>query len=195
MAIKSVKNKTRSGSLLIGNPPFIPTDFESIATLTGNGSANNLTFSSIPSTYKHLQIRSLVGLAGGQSFAALEFNADSSATYAWHRLFADGASVGASGLTTRTNTHSTIMTGGNTVPNALAASIVDIHDYASTTKNKTVRTFSGLDTNNNVTDYNFLQLSSALWPSTSAITTIKIISLNSLAFSRTSVFSLYGIKG
>ena len=37
--------------------PEVPPAFESIATLTGDGTASTLTFSSIPSTYVALQVR------------------------------------------------------------------------------------------------------------------------------------------
>ena len=37
--------------------PVTPSSFESIATVSGTGSSGTITFSSIPATYKHLQIR------------------------------------------------------------------------------------------------------------------------------------------
>ena len=169
--------------------------FESIATAVGTGSSETITFTSIPSTYKHLQIRAYCGKVGTAGLASLEFNNDSSAIYATHRIIADGFSgVIAQGHTGRTNTFYSIYTGGNGVSNALSGSIIDIIDYASTTKNKTVRSFTGLDTNNGA-DSGSLYLTSALYPSTSAITSIKIISSGGISWSSTSVFSLYGIKG
>ena len=39
--------------------PEVASSFESIATATGTGSSGVITFSSIPSTYKHLQIITL----------------------------------------------------------------------------------------------------------------------------------------
>lgn len=168
--------------------------FEAIATVNGTGSSDTVTFSSIPSTYKHLQIRAYCGKVGAAGLGNLQFNNDSSAIYTAHRLYADGFSVAASGLTARTNTLWSIYAGGNGVSSALSGSIIDIIDYASTTKNKTVRSFSALDTNNGA-DSGSLYLSSALYESTSAITSIKVISQSSLSWSSTSVFSLYGIKG
>ena len=168
--------------------------FESIATVNGTGSSDTVTFSSIPGTYKHLQIRAYCGRVGVASLGSLRFNNDSSAIYTAHRLYADGFSVAASGLTGRTNTTYSIFAGGSAVPNALSGSIIDIIDYASTTKNKTVRSFSGLDTNNGL-ESGSLYLSSALYESTNAITSIQIISQSSISWSSSSVFSLYGIKG
>jgi hypothetical protein len=195
MANLSVKTGVISRRMLVGNAPFIPTDFESIATATGTGSSDTITFTSIPSTYKHLQIRAFCGKVGSAGLASLEFNNDSSSIYATHRLIGDGVTpVVAQGQTGRANTFYSIYTGGNTA-SALSGSIIDIHDYSSTTKNKIVRSFTGLDTNGNGTDSASLYLTSALWPSTSAITSIEIISGGGLSWSTSSVFSLYGIKG
>jgi hypothetical protein len=168
--------------------------YESIATVVGTGSATSLTFSSIPSTYKSLQIRAISSAAGISGTSSLEFNGDSGTNYATHRIYADGTTVGASGSVTRPNTTYSLMNGGTTVA-AYGVGIVDILDYASTTKNKTVRSFTGLDTNGNGVDTAFMMLNSAVWLSTSAITSIKIINNGSLAYNSSTVFSLYGIKG
>jgi hypothetical protein len=170
--------------------------FESIATAVGTGSSDTITFTSIPNTYKHLQIRAFAGKVGSAGLASLEFNNDSSSVYATHRIIGDGTNaVVAQGQTGRANTFYSIYAGGNTLSNALSGSVIDIIDYASTTKNKTVRSFTGLDTNGNATDSPSIYLTSALWPSTSAITSIKIISSGGLSWSTASTFSLYGIKG
>lgn len=189
MSIKSVKNKTRSGSLLIGNPPFIPTDFESIATVTGTGSSATLTFSSIPSTYKHLQIRGIANDGVGNGYnAALRFNSDSGANYVQHRILGNGVSV-----TTSYNASQTEMQIGNAsnVADNFAVYMVDIHDYGSTTKNKVVRTQSGRDTNG----AGFCFLWSGFWNSTSAITSISVYNTGSISWPTTTTFALYGIKG
>ena len=74
-------------------------DYDSIATVTvGAGGSASITFSSIPSTYKHLQIR-LFGrttAANVQSYAKLEFNSDTTgANYYSHYIQADGSTVAA----------------------------------------------------------------------------------------------------
>ena len=77
--------------------------YESIATFT-LGSSTTVTFSSIPSTYKHLQIRYLARSArtgAATDDLAIRLNSDSGANYARHRLFGDGASVTASGQTSQ----------------------------------------------------------------------------------------------
>ena len=60
MAVISLKNKLKSGSLLVGNEYYNPTEFESIATVTvGSGGSSTISFTSIPGTYKHLQVRGI----------------------------------------------------------------------------------------------------------------------------------------
>ena len=70
--------------------------------------------------------------------------------------------------------------------------LIDIQDYASTTKYKTVRSFSGMDGNAADTQY-VVTLRSNLWLSTSAITSITLIPAT--AFTTSTTFALYGIKG
>jgi hypothetical protein len=172
--------------------------FESIATATGTGSSGTITFSSIPSTYKHLQIR---GLAKDTSVAfdataqvLIRFNSDSGNNYARHRLYGDGGSVTAVGAASQSGISlGAGMTIGLPV-NVLAASITDIQDYASTTKNKTVRTINGGNANESSGNY-LLELSSGVWLNTAAITSISLVNNNGSNFNTQTVFSLYGIKG
>jgi len=73
--------------------------YESIATTTvGSGGASTITFSSIPSTYTHLQIRSINrntrGLSGMVATLAMSFNSDVTAgNYYRHRLEGDGSTA------------------------------------------------------------------------------------------------------
>ena len=66
--------------------------------------------------------------------------------------------------------------------------ILDVHDYASTSKNKTIRSLNGNDQNGAGDIY----LTSGLWLSTAAVTSLTLFtSANYL----NTTFSLYGIKG
>jgi hypothetical protein len=163
--------------------------FESIATATGNGTALTYTFSSIPSTYNSLQLR-INALNGTRSVMRMRFNGDTSANYAWHRLLGNGSAVAAAGSVSQTG----IELGPTPGPyaNYTAGVIVDIHDYASTTKNKVSRILMGADTNDAV-DVGFIRLYSGLWLSTSAINSVTVYGLDN--FSTGTTISLYGIKG
>lgn len=161
--------------------------FESIATATGTGSSGVITFSSIPSTYQHLQLRCLTSSTiTGNYYLDLNmrFNSDTGSNYNQHWLYGDGSTVTAGG---QAATYCLIGQLGDV--NTRAATIIDIHDYASTTKNKTVRSFNGVDRNGSGTS----SIRSSLWRNTSAINSITIYSGDN--FSTNNVFALYGIKG
>lgn len=172
--------------------PVTPTAFESIATATGTGSSGTITFSSIPSTYQHLQIRwiSRTTRATNADSFQLTFNGASS-TYADHYLSGDGSVTDAFGsASTSYITLPGATTAANRAADIMAVGVLDIHDYGSTTKAKTVRSNHGIDANGSGAIY----LSSGLWTTTSAITSITI-AVASGSFTTSSTFALYGIKG
>jgi len=188
MSIKSVKNKTRSGSLLIGNPPFIPGSFESIATIANNSGY----FTSIPQTYKHLQFRMQVrsSFAGtDQLWVTLNGNGSG---YARHYLQGNGSSATAVGATSQAGVLVEGLVGSTAAANIFTTVIIDIQDYTSTTRNKTVRVFSGTDLNGSGT----VLLTSGFVADTSALTTVNIDAYNGgLGGVSGNLISLYGIKG
>jgi hypothetical protein len=160
----------------------LPTSFESIATTTvGAGGSSTITFSSIPSTYTHLQLRCF-NLSGGSN---IRFNSDTGSNYARHYLWGDGATVTSGANTSQTSMAVMDYSGTS---NIFTANIVDILDYTNTNKYKTVRTLSGTDTNG----AGSVLLYSGLWLSTSAINTITITGGTAAQYSS---FALYGIKG
>lgn len=162
--------------------------YESIATATGTGSSGTITFSSIPSTYKSLQIRSLVNTnAGANAYLMLQVNGDTGTNYANHGLHGDGTTASAYGNASDTKITQNLIFNSST---SFGVQIIDIVDYASTTKNKTVKTVSGDDLNGSGRIY----LNSGLWINTAAITSITLYSTSG-SFTTTSTFALYGIKG
>lgn len=159
--------------------------FESIATVTGNGSATSLTFSSIPGTYQHLQIRGIARTTADTVFY-LRFNSDTGANYSRHSLYGDGATAASFGGGNETEIG---QIRASDTAERYSGSIIDIHDYASTTKNKTVRIFTGCDFNGS----GIVMLSSGAWRNTNAVTSITLRC--DTAFDSSSTFALYGIKG
>ena len=172
--------------------------YESIATQTSTGGESSLTFSSIPSTYKHLQVRVMCKSEATGTFAVSlvgTFNSDSGANYAWHKLQGNGSAATAEGGTGNTwalFTNSGLQNDAS-LANMFGVTIIDIADYASTTKNKTVRSFNGVSANSTSTNYR-VSLESNLWLNTSAITSIAFSPLGSTFLAGTSI-ALYGIKG
>jgi hypothetical protein len=169
--------------------------YESIATATGTGSSNTITFSSIPSTYASLQVRAITKTTdAGSGFSAFDMriNSDSALNYPYHRLRGDGASVFAQGYDAANGSNGVylapVVTTGLT--NIFGAMILDIHDYTSTTKNKTVRTFIGGDANGSGS----VVLTSSVWLNTSAVTSLSFVS-PAYNWATGTTFALYGIKG
>ena len=160
--------------------------FESIATATPTGT-NSVTFSSIPSTYKHLQIRATISNVTSNIYYYTQFNGDSSASYARHGLYGDGASAAAFAQAPNRNEIMVGYDGGFTQPMSV---IVDIHDYANTSKNKTVRAISGNDRNGS----GIIALLSGVWLSTSAINSLTFYNGGNNYTTGTTI-ALYGIKG
>lgn len=183
---------------LIGSFAPVATAFDSIATATGTGSSGTITFSSIPSTYQHLQLRiiSRVDIAGSSIYGNLvTFNSDTGNNYTHHRLAGSGTAASAAGFAT--GSYAGVLINGSPGDSLLAATysvdILDIHDYANTSKYKTVRSIGGYEFNNTIAGN--INLRSSLWVNTSAISSITITNLNAGNYIAGSTFALYGIKG
>jgi hypothetical protein len=172
-------------------------DFESIATVTVNGtSQNSITFSSIPATYAHLQIRASAKdnqSAHTDDGIYMYLNGDTAANYTRHSIVGDGATVMAYG----TGGTSIAAVGQSATSHAsqsdvFAPNVIDILDYANTNKYKTIRALTGMDTNSSI---GLIIPRSCLWMSTSAITSIELKSVGgAYNFVEYSHFALYGIK-
>jgi hypothetical protein len=176
------------GIIASQNYPRVTNSYESIATANGTGSSGTVTFSSIPSTYQHLQIRAIVKNSSSASYANMRFNSDSATNYNNHYLDGSGASVTAGANVSDDKLYfgyTTISTDTNT----FGVMVVDILDYANTNKNKTIRSLNGRDTNGS----GYIELASGAWRNTNAVTDISIFMANN--FTTGSTFALYGIKG
>jgi hypothetical protein len=167
--------------------------YESIATTTLSSSNTTITFTSIPATFKHLQLRGIVRFAGNDGGFGAYLNSDTTTSnYRSHRMGGNG-SVAFAGQIQDSFVGWTIATSGNT-SGIFTGIIFNFLDYASTSKYKTVRIFSGHDGNGS----GQINLSSILWENTSAISTITLNSRNQGStsdFAQYSSFALYGIKG
>ena len=166
------------------------TAFESIATITPSG-VSTITFSSIPSTYQHLQIRAIAkrDTATTSGSSNLRFNGDTASNYVRHFFRGSGAAATAGSATAQTSIECFEHTGNDAaVTNMMGVLICDIHDYASSTKNKVIRTVSGNDQNGAGNIY----LTSGLWLSTAAVTSITLFTTANYL---NTTFALYGIKG
>jgi hypothetical protein len=151
---------------------------------------SSVVFSSLgtySSTYKHLQIRLVANCTTSAANQFLRVNGDSGNNYAWHYLEGSGSAVfsGGGGSLNYIGWGVT-----NADSNNFTASVIDILDPFSTTKNTTVRSFTGSARANP----NWVGLYSGAWFNTASVTSISLGFgvQNLLTNSR---FSLYGLKG
>lgn len=162
--------------------------YESIATASGVG-ASSFTFSSIPSTYQHLQIRYYIpdcSTAPGNVWCYP--NGDSTANKSLHELNGNGAVATAAGVTGLPWNRIGYQASANSFP---LVGVVDILDYANTNKNKTTRSFWANEING-TTDY--IGITSGYSPITAAFSSLTI-GRDSGTFPTGTSFALYGIKG
>ena len=168
--------------------------FESIATQTLSSDTASITFSSIPTTYQHLQIRCVTRDNGsgtsGSSGLLVRLNGDTGSNYAWHYLYGNGSTAGAYGVASQTGMYMGNVVRNGFLADTFAVNIIDLHDYTASTKNKTLRSLSGYDANGKGEIY----LYSGFRNNTAAVTSITLFP-DALLFKSGSTFALYGIKG
>lgn len=176
-------------------------DFESIATtVVGVGGQATVTFSSIPGTYKHLQIRYAASTSRATFVdnLVMKINSDTGSNYATHKLYGDGTSAYSDAATSQTQFEGFSQNlAGAAQTNVVGVGVIDILDYANTNKYKTFKALNGLNLNtaDGSGSYGRLQLNSGVWMSSSAITTISFNPYLGANFQQYSHFALYGIKG
>jgi hypothetical protein len=177
------------------NYPRITGSYESISTVTLGGSQASITFSSIPSTYQHLQIRGVVRSDRGVTIEGLSirFNSDTGLNYAYHGIQGTGSSAASFAGWDNDQSLSSLAASANAGSSIFGAGVIDILDYANTNKYTTIRTLTGV--NNNDASNGRAALFSGLWRNTAAITSFTIFSGASTNLSQYSSFALYGIKG
>ena len=168
----------------------VTSSYESIATVTLGSAASSISFSSIPSTFKHLQVR--LSLKGSLTDVGIDcftsINSDTTSTnYYSHYLGGSGSGTfqGANA-----NRYFGAMPGTNST-NVFSGVIMDFLDYADTNKYKTGRLLYGYDMNGS----GYITMQSLLWKNTSAINALTFTSATGGNFQQYSTAALYGIKG
>jgi hypothetical protein len=167
--------------------------YDSLANVTLSATASSITFSGIPSGYKHLQIRisAQTNRASGLSDCQIQLNGDTGSNYSWHSLVGSGSAASASAGTST----AFMVLGSNSIPssgsqaNIYNGLVIDVLDYANTNKYKTLRGLGGDDANGS----GYVSLNSGSWRNTSAITSI-VIYPDTGSMNTYSSFALYGVK-
>jgi hypothetical protein len=188
-AVNATGNSPFSAASNSATPTVPPSAWDSIATFTASGGETTTTFSSIPQTYTHLQLRYTLS-TGRYNSLVLRCNGDTGANYSGHGMWGrenntkgDYGNVG--------NDSIYVSYAANTPAGYPWIGITDIIDYTNTNKWKVMRGIVG-GANNTTTGYNGVESNSGMWQNTAAITslTFSIGALNA-----GSKIALYGIKG
>jgi hypothetical protein len=161
-----------------------------IASVTGTGSANGVTFSNIPQTFRDLYLVASGGgsTTGASSLILVTFNGAYPNPLSHTTLFGNGSSASS----TRTTSSDTIRLSGSgaattTNPGAYFAHFLN---YANTSTFKTVLGRSAEDQNGSGTT----SLVVGLLRSTSAITGFNVSQVDGTNTPTSSTFTLYGIR-
>jgi hypothetical protein len=167
--------------------------YDSLAAITvPSAGVTSVSFTNIPSTYKHLQIRWTAATNDGNFNALIiRYNTDTGANYSWHAVYGSGTGSGTVEYNTSDTNIRTIGTAGTAQSGIYNAAIYDILDYSNTTKYKSCRILSGTDANGS----GYAILSSGLWFNSTAISTVTIAPITSGGLlTSNSQFALYGVK-
>jgi hypothetical protein len=171
--------------------------YDLIQTVSGTGTSGTITFTDIPQTYKHLQIRYVARDNGNTTVAqpvTMRYNGQTS-TYRSHSLSSYGSSV-------ISETSTTMVIGW--IPASFGASgsygagVIDILDYTNANKTASFRSLNGYTSGGSGDGYPngtaMVALTSGMRTATTAITSLTFIA-GWQWFESASRFSLYGIKG
>jgi hypothetical protein len=188
------KSLNRYYDMLAGNTVWNPWEpdgaFDALSTITvGATAVASIEFAGIPQTYKHLQLR-CHSLKSANPGTLMRVNGNSTVgNYSNHILYGEGS--GSALAYTDPNYAGMVWAlndaGTTTIP---AIAIIDMLDYASTTKLKTIRSLGGADKNGSGNIYFASGMNTVI---TSPITSI-ILNGAGANFNQNSQFTLYGVK-
>jgi hypothetical protein len=192
-------------SMLAGNTTWIGWEpagaFDALGSITvGSTSLASVVFTGIPTGYKHLQVRYIVKSSRSVSNPLdelnLRMNDDSGNNYAQHCFFGEGSGAGIANAVVISGNN--IELGSGFIGDALSGSqfgvgILDILDYSSSSKTKTIKLLGGVDFNGAPVYGGRVGIGSGVWNSTSPITSLTLFADNGNIIQNSS-FTLYGVK-
>jgi hypothetical protein len=183
-------------SAITGN--LVTTSYESIATVTvGGGGSASASFTSIPATYTHLQLR-WIGRASQANTGLgvyMRINNNTGSNYARHSLRGNGSAASATNSVSTTEISLGGVPGSSSPSDMFGVGIIDILDYTNTNKYKTIRSMQGTNQNTTADDSIFF-VSGFMFANTNAVTQIDVVADSTgVGFVEYSQFALYGIKG
>jgi hypothetical protein len=163
--------------------------YNSIATVSyASGTGGDVTFTNIPTNYRHLQIRMFMRdtRAATDSTWFMQFNGDTGNNYSYQGMGANGSTI-SNVTSTSTNSMQGITSATSAGANRFGSAVIDIFDVNQTNKYKPVTYQSGYTNNGSGNIYTI----AGSWLSTAAINSITI--KPNTAFAQYSHFALYGM--
>lgn len=154
-------------------------NFDSIQSVKLTSTSSGVTFSNIPQTYKHLQLR----CSQSEGLYLLTFNNVTSGVYSRAFGYGDGGTTSA--IVSSAQTSINVMEFGNAGNQAI--NIIDILEYSSTSKTKTYYALCG----KSGVGGGEIVIATGNFNNSNGITSIEITGGTAAVGS---VFSLYGIK-
>jgi len=148
-----------------------------IASVTLSSAQSSVTFSGIPQTYTDLRLV-ISGSQQNLEDVGLQFNGDTASNYSITGMYGNGTTA----TSTRESSQTRARVGA--LGTDIGNSIFDVMNYANSTTNKTV-----LNRSNSAGWVAYAKV--GLWRSTSAITSIVVLSGNN--FNSGTTFNLYGV--
>jgi hypothetical protein len=190
---------------ITGPPPFddFLGSYDALASVTLSSSASTITFSGIPNNYKHLQIRILSQTTRStynvDSFGIAINGVGTGTLYSRHQLVSNNGGTSAVNSFNQPGTPSVNpfidTTTSNAGANVFGSSIIDILDYASTTKYPVIRAIGGGDTNGIVSSFcGTVGLSSALYAVAGPINSFSMFVTYGTTFNAKTTASIYGVR-
>lgn len=164
--------------------------YEPIATTTLSTTSDDITFSSIPGTYTDLVlvIEGYAATADGYG-VAYRVNGDSGNNYSHTNIYGSGSLTASNRTSNSSLAFISYGVGLSTTSTNRAVITVNFQNYSNTTVYKSAvgRSVSAGGS------YPGTEIITSLWRSTSAITSIVVISYLSAQFAAGTIFTLYGI--
>lgn len=189
LSTASIKSNNKSSKFSDGQTGT----FELIQRTTFSVDTAEVNFNNIPQVYTHLQLRIVATgnyTSATNGYLSMRFNGETGADYTRHDLYVSTSVVGAAAYTGQTVLPIQRLyynTSGNLTASRM---IVDIYDYTSTNKYKTIKAIGGYLLSND----GMISYSSALLAKTAAVSSIKLFEISALKLNKNSTFALYGIR-
>lgn len=168
--------------------------YESISSYKVINPTSEIVFSSIPSTYTHLQIRGVVRImktAHNWDSLLFRFNGDTGSNYFRHLVLLENNYANQSyGYTNQTNLQAGFVNTITSTSPSFAPVLIDIPDYSNTSKHKMILSLTG-----GVPNSTYSSIATGAWANSNAINAIRFFTDSGANIAPNSTLAVYGIKG